>query len=93
MSRRTDVLNKYPAPRVSAVNQAVPGCSQGSYVSYILYATTALLLYFYFFWSFVLRRRAYGLVRHKSAGRDKRVRGGGNFYDLPRRSFGVPSTW
>lgn len=23
MSRRTDVLNKYPAPRVSAVNQSV----------------------------------------------------------------------
>lgn len=36
MSRRTDVLNKYPAPRVSAVNQAVPGCSQGSYVSYTI---------------------------------------------------------
>jgi len=46
MSRRTDVLNKYPAPRVSAVNQAVPGCSQGSYASPIYYTTTILLLYF-----------------------------------------------
>lgn len=37
MSRRTDVLNKYPAPRVSAVNQSCPpvrpsaGFSQSPY--------------------------------------------------------------
>jgi len=102
MSRRTDVLNKYPAPRVSAVNQAVPGCSQGSYVFY--YTTTI-----YCFYntsssssspsptSTSFGRSCYDVVRTGSSGinqpgRDKRVRGGGKFYDRPRRSFGIPST-
>jgi len=66
MSRRTDVLNKYPAPRVSAVNQAVvPGCSQGSYVSYTTYTTTILLLYFVIL---LFGRSCYDDVRTGSSG-------------------------
>lgn len=99
MSRRTDVLNKYPAPRVSTVNQAVrPGLFAGV-LHRLHYATTiyrfytssssssattsSILVLLYLFWSFVLRRRTGSSGINQPA--EIRVRGAAGIFTIGRR--------